>query len=71
MSALNRWIVVGLLVVIAVIGTQQSVNGQTLSRGPARPEVRGVVKSVDATAGMITVVLSEGRAGGAERPAAV
>lgn len=71
MSAFNRLIVTGLLVVIVVMGIQQSADSQVIGRGNARPEVRGVVKYVDATAGMITVLLSEGRAGGAERAVGV
>lgn len=71
MSALSRRVLASLFVVAVVFGAQHPVNGQAPVRGAARPEVRGVIKSVDATAGMITVLLSEGRAGGAERPAAV
>ncbi|MFM9961378.1 MAG: hypothetical protein ACKV2Q_09140 [Planctomycetaceae bacterium] len=77
MSALNRGIVAWLLAVAVVVGTHGSASAQAPGRGAARPEVRGVVKSVDATAGMITVWLSDGRGGGGggggggERTAAV
>lgn len=70
MSALNRGIVAWSFVVAVVMGLQGPATGQAPGRGAARPEVRGVVKSVDTAAGMITVSLSEGRAGGGERPAA-
>ena len=71
MSARNRGVLAWSFVVAIVVGAQGPVSGQAPIRGVARPEVRGVVKSVDATAGMITVVLSEGRAGAAERTEAV
>ena len=71
MSALNRRVVAWSFIVALVAGAQSSAIGQAPVRGIARPEVRGVVKSVDATAGMMTVVLAEGRTGGAERTDAV
>lgn len=71
MSALNRRIVTWSFVVLIVVGAQIPAIGQAPVRGVPRPEVRGVVKSVDATAGMMTVVLAEGRTGGAERTDAV
>lgn len=71
MSSRNRGIAAWSFVVVIVVGAQGSAKGQAPVRGVARPEIRGVVKSVDATAGMITVVLAEGRAGAAERTAAV
>lgn len=58
MSALNRTFVGRLLVVAAVMGTSQA-SGQAVGRGPARTEMRGVVKSLDAAAGSITVSVSE------------
>ncbi len=70
MSALNRRLVAWTFVVAIVVGTADSASAQAPGRGAARPEVRGVVKSVDATAGMITVTLFDGR-GGRDRAAAV
>ncbi len=70
MSAPNRRIVPWLFALATVVATQIPANGQAPGRGAARPEVRGVVKAVDATAGMITVTLFDGRGGG-DRTAAV
>lgn len=71
MSARNHGIVAWSFIVAVVVGTHGSASAQAPGRGPVRPEVRGVVRSVDATAGMITVSLSDGRGGGGERAAAV
>lgn len=71
MSALNRGIVACVFVVATVVRTGDSASVKAQVRPAARPEVRGVVKSVDATAGMISVVLAEGRTGGADRTDAV
>ncbi len=70
MSAFHRRIVAWVFVVAAVCAISCPASAQAIGRGAARPEVRGVVKSVDAAAGMITVSLSDGRGGG-ERTAAV
>jgi len=61
MSAIHRLIAGSLAVVATVVGTAGQADAQAGGRGPARPEVRGVVKSLDAAAGMITVSVVEGR----------
>ena len=61
MSVIHRLFAGSLFLVAAVIGTPQRATAQAGGRGPARQEVRGVVKSQDAAAGLITVSISEGR----------
>jgi hypothetical protein len=52
----------GLLVGAALIVLAGQTQAQ-FGRGPARPEVRGILKAVDASAGTITVMQFEGRQG--------
>ena len=59
MSAPRDGIAGWLLLTAVVIGMAEPTNAQI--REPQRPEVRGVVKSVDAGAGTITVSIGEGR----------
>lgn len=59
MSINHRQVVGGLLVVAAVIGIARPTQSQ--DRGPARPEIRGVVKAIDVGGGSITVSFFEGR----------
>jgi hypothetical protein len=59
MSARKQGIAGWLLVAAVALGMAERTNGQV--REPQRPEVRGVVKAVDAGAGTITVVVGEGR----------
>ncbi len=61
MSAIHRLIAGSLVVLAAVVGTANHANAQAGGRGPARSEVRGVVRSLDVAAGMITVSVFEGR----------
>lgn len=60
MSALVR----GLTAAAILVGTSQ-LNGQF--REQPRPEVRGVIKSIDAAAGTITVTAGEGREAAADK----
>lgn len=56
----------GSLAMIAIVTiTGQPAAGQPFGRGPAGREMRGVVRSVDAPAGTITVTVGDGRQGGA------
>ena len=59
MSISNRRVVRCLLVVAAVIGIARPMQSQ--ERGPARPEIRGIVKAIDVGGGSITVSFFEGR----------
>jgi len=61
MLAIHRLIAGSLVVVATVVSTAGQVCAQAGGRGPARPEVRGVVKSLDTATGMITVSVVEGR----------
>ncbi len=65
MKALHRWFVVVVVLLMSAIGIEQQTRGQGAGRVAARPEVRGVIKAIDVTAGMITVTLSGGREGAA------
>ncbi|MBI5757096.1 MAG: hypothetical protein HZA46_01110 [Planctomycetales bacterium] len=59
MSINHRQVVGCLLVVVVVIGIARPVQSQ--DRGPARPEIRGIVKAIDTAGGSITVSFFEGR----------
>jgi hypothetical protein len=59
MSVSIRLAVGCLLVVAAIIGIARPVQSQI--RGPARPEIRGVVKAIDVGGGSITVSFFDGR----------
>ena len=61
MSAIHRLIAGSLVVVAIVVATAGEASAQVDGRGAARTEVRGVVKSLDTAAGMITVSVFEGR----------
>ena len=61
MPAIHRLIAGSLVALAAVVGAANHANAQAGGRGPARPEVRGVVKSLDTATGMITVSVVEGR----------
>ncbi len=55
--AIASWLFAG----AALIGWAGQVQSQQFGRGPARPEVRGMLKAVDASAGTITVMQFERR----------
>jgi small nuclear ribonucleoprotein (snRNP)-like protein len=68
MSATKRVFAAWLLAAAAVVGTTQQVHAQRDGRDrAARPAARGIVKTVDATAGTITVTAFEGREVAAEK----
>src|SRR5262249_41338496 len=54
-------VVRGLLAAACVVGAVGSVIAQRGERRPAAPELRGVVKSVDAAKGTITVTAAANR----------
>jgi hypothetical protein len=54
------------LAVAAIIATTPQLQAQL--REPPRPEVRGVIKAIDAGAGTITVTTGDGREPAAEKP---
>lgn len=61
MSTIHRLIAGSLVVVATVVGSARQANAQAGGRGPAQPEVRGMVNSLDAATGMITVSVVDGR----------
>ena len=62
----SRLLVPGLLFVL-LAGQDDQVLGQVPGRGTVRPDIRGVLKSVDAAAGKITVQAQDGRQGPSEK----
>src|SRR5712691_9767457 len=71
MSAINRWLVGGLVIIAAVVGAERTATAQIVGRGAPRPVVRGTLKAVDVNGGMITVSYFEGRPAGGERASAI
>ncbi len=61
MSRVKHLMIGWLLAGAAVIGFAGQTQAQQFGRGPVRPEVRGMLKAVDAAAGTITVMQFEGR----------
>lgn len=51
------WLLVG----AAFLGMEQATTAQDVGRRPAAPEVRGIVKTVDAKGGVITVMTGQSR----------